>query len=90
MEQIILSQYSLTDIANELATVILNKLTQNGYGDVDSLMTSEEVISTCNISAMTLFNWRSKGKLPFKKVGKKIYYSKNDVMALTMPVKKRL
>lgn len=87
MEQIILSQYSLKDIANELANVLFTRLTENSNTNIDSLMTSEEVISMCNISGMTLFNWRSSGKIPFKKVGKKIYYSKKDVMALTMPTK---
>lgn len=87
MQQIILSQYSLKDIATEVANLLLPQLRENTNNNSDAIMTSKEVIAMCGICSMTLYNYRKEGKLPFKKNGKKIYYSKKDVLALTMPVK---
>ncbi len=47
---------------------------------MDLLITSAEVMELCKISPTTLQNWRNENKIPFKKIGNKIYYMKSDVL----------
>ncbi|WP_024566706.1 helix-turn-helix domain-containing protein [Elizabethkingia anophelis] len=41
--------------------------------------TREETAKLLNVSYPTLFHWNKDGKLKAKKLGKRVYYSKEDV-----------
>ncbi|GAA5100519.1 helix-turn-helix domain-containing protein [Chryseobacterium ginsengisoli] len=43
--------------------------------------TREETSKLLNVSLTTLFHWNNQGVLKAKKIGKRVYYSKSDVMA---------
>lgn len=49
-------------------------------GTDDVFMTSDEVMKLCKISHVTLQNWRSTDKIPFTKIGNKIFYQKSEVL----------
>jgi hypothetical protein len=48
--------------------------------DDDTLMSSGEVMQLCKISHVTLQNWRNANKIPFSKIGNKIFYRKSGVL----------
>jgi hypothetical protein len=43
--------------------------------------TREETAKLLNVSLTTLFHWNNQEILKAKKIGKRVYYSKSDVMA---------
>lgn len=51
----------------------------------DKLLTSEEVMSLLSISTTTLQTWRDKNKIPFQRIGNKIFYSKSEIMNMLKP-----
>jgi excisionase family DNA binding protein len=44
------------------------------------LMTFKETCELLHISASCLNQWKAQGKIPFKKLGKRIYFSKKELM----------
>ena len=59
--------------------------------EIDFWMDKREVLEKLHISSRTLQTWRSKGQIPFKKIGRKIYYWYSDLIELlkTKPVSKQ-
>jgi len=43
--------------------------------------TREETAKLLNVSLTTLFHWNNQGVLKAKKIGKRVYYSKSDVLS---------
>jgi predicted DNA-binding transcriptional regulator AlpA len=81
---ITLSDLQLTELANKIC-LTLNLKTSVSNNTNEPVITSNEVLRLCKVSKVTLFAWRKSGKLPHKKIGNKIFYQKNDVLALTSP-----
>ena len=62
---------------------------------LDDLIDKQIVLQTLHISDRTLQNWRSTGKIPFYKVGGKIFYKQSELAQMLeasrthlLPVKK--
>ncbi len=55
----------------------------------DFWMDKTEVLEKMHISSRTLQTWRSKRILPFKKIGRKIYYWDSDLRELLRTQKNR-
>lgn len=45
------------------------------------LVTSKELCKELDISLSTLNNWKAANKIPFKQLGKRIYYNLDEVVA---------
>ena len=43
--------------------------------------TRDETAKLLNVSLTTLFHWNNQGVLKAKKIGKRVYYSKSDVLS---------
>lgn len=43
------------------------------------LLTFKETCELLNISASCLNQWKSQGKIPFKKLGKRIFFSRSEI-----------
>jgi excisionase family DNA binding protein len=61
-----------------------NQSPRNGYSPIHGLpsyLTTEQTAEYLNISAQTLANWRSQGRinLPYKKLGALVRYKPSDV-----------
>ena len=54
----------------------------------DVLMTSDEVMKLCRISHVTLQNWRNANKIPYNKIGNKIFYKKSEVLNFISAIEK--
>ena len=44
------------------------------------LMTFEETRDYLSISSSTLFKWKKEGKIPFRWIGKRIYFHKGEIL----------
>lgn len=82
MEQIILSQYSLKDIAAEITNQLFSKLKEDTTATPKQLLNSAEVAKHFGISKLTLQNWRNAGTIKFTKIGHKVFYKTEDIQAL--------
>ncbi|MCT3834445.1 helix-turn-helix domain-containing protein [Elizabethkingia anophelis] len=71
------------ELIQEIVKVLdkaLEKLNTNKEAQQEKeLYTREETAKLLNVSYPTLFHWNKDGKLKAKKLGKRVYYSKEDV-----------
>lgn len=58
--------------------------------EIDFWMDKRDVLEKLHISSRTLQTWRSNGLIPYKKIGRKIYYWYSDLIEVlkTKPVSK--
>ncbi|MCL1671463.1 helix-turn-helix domain-containing protein [Elizabethkingia ursingii] len=54
-------------------------MTEKKADEEKELYTREEAAKLLNVSYPTLFHWNKDGKLKARKIGKRVYYSKEDV-----------
>jgi len=71
---------------NELQDLIREVLQQelsvvNQHKIEKELMSFKETIQFLGISRSTLNIWKSQGKLPFKKLGRRIFFSREEVLS---------
>jgi Helix-turn-helix domain len=78
MLNIVLNDAQLNQLALQISSLLQNAVAN----DSNELLTSKDVLKLCSVTKPTLFAWRESGKIPFKKVGNKIYYQKKDVLSL--------
>ncbi|MFY0567091.1 helix-turn-helix domain-containing protein [Archangium lansingense] len=50
-------------------------------GDGDELLTVEEAAETLKVSRKTLYAWVSQGKVPYKKLGALVRFSRGELTA---------
>ena len=53
------------------------------------MLTDKELADRLKMSRMTLYEWRRKGILPFKRIGKRVLYNWDDVYKSLKHVKQR-
>lgn len=80
MEQHILLSIPLPGFVSLIEETIRKVLSEKTI-DQDKLLTSDEVMKFLNISTTTLQNWRDNNKIPFQRMGNKIFYSKAQIMS---------
>lgn len=94
MTQIQVFQLSVEDlstmirqsVASELQKVS-NLITKTPIDESDKILTREEVCKLLKVSLTTLFNWNNDKTLVNYKVGRRVYYTKADVMAKLNPLR---
>ena len=80
MEQHILLSIPLPGFVSMIEETIRKVLTEKNI-EQDKLLTSEEVMKLLNISTTTLQLWRNNKKIPYTRMGNKIFYSKSQIMS---------
>lgn len=61
---------------------VLEKLQRNQVSKNEKeFYTREETAKLLDVSLTTLFHWNNQGILKTKKMGKRVYYSKSDVLS---------
>jgi hypothetical protein len=48
----------------------------------DRWIDKQDILTSMHISSRTLQRWRTKGILPFSRIGRKIYYKESDLNKL--------
>ena len=89
MNQLSLEEFTTMireSVATELQKVS-NLIKKNPTDDSDNVMTREEVCKLLKVSNTTLFNWNNEKILVNFKVGRRVYYKRQDVINLSHPLK---
>ena len=79
METSVMYPIPLKDFVSLIETSVRKVLSEKNTKE-DVLLNSKEVMELLRISTTTLQHWRDNKKIPFKREGNKIYYSKSDVL----------
>jgi excisionase family DNA binding protein len=68
-------------IANEIIekASVINPRTDNNTKE--NFMTQQEAAKFLKITVGTLIQWKKAGKVPFYKIGRTIFFSKNELLA---------
>ncbi len=75
-----ISPEDLQVMIEETIRKILGEQSQPNKSRVESqLMSDEELKKLMGVSKATLYLWRRDGKIPFQRIGKKIFYKISDV-----------
>lgn len=77
--QTVLISIPLPEFVSQLETTFRKILSENEIPQ-DKILTSDEVMKLLNISTTTLQHWRDKNKIPFTRLGNKIFYNKAEIL----------
>jgi excisionase family DNA binding protein len=75
-EQLIFFSLSKDELQNIITNAVKQALETKQEKE---LMTFKETCELLNISASCLNQWKSQGKIPFKKLGKRIFFSRAEI-----------
>ncbi len=76
-EQLVLISLSKEDLKNLIKDSIREELNRKKEKE---LMTFKETCDLLNISASCLNQWKAQGRIPYKRLGKRIFFNKKDVL----------
>ena len=89
VQNINLVHVTLEDMANTIREIVASELQKvkgliipTPKDDSDNIMTREEVCKLLKVSNTTLFNWNNEKILVNFKIGRRVYYKKEDVINL--------
>lgn len=81
---ILLTQITLADLGKFIEEKVTKAIENIAFTKTSNhektLYTRDEVSKLLNVSFTTLFHWNNQNILKAKKIGKRVYYSKNDVL----------
>ena len=69
---------ALSELVQEL---LKENFTQKGIEE-DDLIGQKEACRLLKVSATSLWSWRKEGKINYKKIGRKVYYSKKEIQTI--------
>jgi len=79
---IVLNQNELQEIISEqlkqLLKVEFAKL--QPHIDTEQLLKVHEIAEILKVSPVTIAYWKKHGKIPFRQIGRRIFYEKNEVL----------
>lgn len=96
IQNINLVQVSLDDMSSVIRGILTEELKKFGEyfnkeveksTSPDDNLTREEVCKMLKVSTTTLFNWNKEKILVNFKVGRRVYYKRQDVINLSNPLK---
>jgi len=89
-----LTEISPEDLQVMMEVAVRKVLEEQNHPNESKLMSDEELEKLLGVSKSTLYLWRRDGKLPYQRIGKRIFYKISDVekaMGLTgeKPIRER-
>ncbi|WP_312286406.1 helix-turn-helix domain-containing protein [Chryseobacterium gleum] len=86
IQLISISKDELMQEFEQIVYKVLEKMKQDqAPKDQKEFYTREETAKLLDVSLTTLFHWNNDGTLKNTKIGKRVYYSKNEVLARLNP-----
>ncbi len=70
----------LNQVCTKLLTI--QQTQQNGEGVKEEWVSNQDFLRLMGISKLTASTWRSRRKISYSKIGKKIYYKRSDIAQL--------
>jgi excisionase family DNA binding protein len=93
MKSIQVFQLSMEDLSQIIRDAVKSELQKNNeviqlnpQKEAPELLTREEVAKMLKVSYTTLFLWNRDNKLEAKKIGKRVFYLRSEVMNRLNPV----
>jgi excisionase family DNA binding protein len=77
---IITTADELTAIIKSILTEFQSAPTEKPQSETDTLMKPKDVCELLRISNGTLFSWKKQGKIPFRRLGRRIFFVQSDVL----------
>jgi len=76
-------------ISKSVTTGIQNFLSQENEKQ-DQLINVEEVTRLLNVSKVTVFKWKKEGRIPFYRIGRRIFFKKQEVLDSLKKIERRI
>jgi len=76
MNEVIMTSLSMDELKKAIREVLKQELIDIKEKD---LMTAKEVIDFLSISKSCLNEWKSNGVIPYKRLGKRIYFRRSEI-----------
>lgn len=84
MEKVIFTQIDLEDLSklieDSVRRAVAAHTPERSANDQNDLMTVEETAKFLSLTAPTIYSKKSRGELPFMKQGKRVYFSKTQLI----------
>ncbi len=79
-ERIILSPFTIDELLESFRSVVKEELhLSNQKKQEKELMTTNEICEFLSISLSTLNKWKAENIIPYKKMGRRVYYDRAEV-----------
>lgn len=80
---LVISTDDLQKLIRESVSEILNtQLSRiNPPEKSEELLKIKDVAKLLKVHTQTVYNWKKEGRLPFRQIGKRIYYEKSEVLS---------
>ena len=80
-EPILMYPFSKTELQSIIKETLSQVLTESKNRDKQKeLLNSSDLIKWLGISLSTLNKWKAENKIPYKRLGKRIFFSKSEVL----------
>lgn len=73
---VIVPEHWLNEISEKLDLLLQEKPSQK---EPEKVMTAEEAAEYLQINRNTIYQWARQGKIPCRKVGSKVYFSRSEL-----------
>ena len=85
-EMILISSDNLQSLLTNTIKAVLNDFTasfrQSPTQQQDELLTQQQAVKLLQISEATLIEWKKQKRIPYTKIGKRVFYSRQAIMNL--------
>lgn len=78
MKEILLHSISLAELKEVIRDVIREELNPN---DEKELLNFKEACEFLRCSASTLNRWKAEGKIPYRKLGKRVFFLRSELLS---------
>jgi len=83
MEEIIMTKMShqeLKDLISQCVQECLQEHLIQAPPEEETLLTVEEIAEYLGVSKVTIYSWKKEGKLPFYRMGRRVYFKKSEIL----------
>lgn len=84
-----LSNEELIELISSSLKSVLENTNQNPPTPDEQLIKIDEVCELFKVSKPTIFEWKKAGKLPFYRIGRRVYFKKNEIMDCMKSINRR-
>jgi len=75
-----MSHHELKDLISQSVRECLQKYLKIEPPEDDRLLKIGEIVEYLGVSKVTIYNWKKQGKIPFHRMGRRIYFKKSEIL----------
>lgn len=73
-------QQIISDVVRDVLKTEFQSIHTESTKETETLLKTNEIADLLQVSPLTIKLWKRDGKIPYRKIGRLIYYDKNDVL----------